>query len=153
MSQLLLTGLLACATIAFLYTLAPTHTSCALIRQDHSTLTTSRFGSGLSYSIVYSTLLVKLIFLICLNSGIYLTSAYQAILLFFAVLIQLAIGRKMRFSMLYCSKRSTHGTRKVVCKFTPILQNICKWPFCLTACFPSILKDCSRYPRPGCGPP
>merc|ERR1719350_1016751 len=82
MSQLLLTGLLACATIAFLYTLAPTHTSCALIR----------FGSGLSYSIVYSTLLVKLIFLICLNSGIYLTSAYQAILLFFAVLIQLAIG-------------------------------------------------------------
>ena len=31
-SQLLLTGLLACATIAFLYTLAPTHTSCALIR-------------------------------------------------------------------------------------------------------------------------
>jgi len=82
MSQLLLAGLLACATIAFLYTLAPTHTSCALIR----------FGSGLSYSIVYSTLLVKLIFLICLNSGIYLTSAYQAILLFFSVLIQLAIG-------------------------------------------------------------
>merc|ERR1719361_1923424 len=56
-SQLLLTGLLACATIAFLYTLAPSHTSCALIR----------FGSGLSYSIVYSTLLVKLIFLIFLN--------------------------------------------------------------------------------------
>merc|ERR1719391_1423452 len=81
-SQLLLTGLLACATIAFLYTLAPTHTSCALIR----------FGSGLSYSIVYSTLLVKLIFLICLNSGIYLTAAYQAVLLFFAILIQLAIG-------------------------------------------------------------
>jgi len=81
-SQLLLTGLLACATIAFLYTLAPSHTSCALIR----------FGSGLSYSIVYSTLLVKLIFLICLNSGIYLTAAYQAVLLFFAILIQLAIG-------------------------------------------------------------
>ena len=51
-----------------------------------------RFGSGLSYSIVYSTLLVKLIFLICLNSGIYLTAAYQAVLLFFAILIQLAIG-------------------------------------------------------------
>merc|ERR1719458_2342998 len=81
-SQLLLTGLLACATIAFLYTLAPSHTSCALIR----------FGSGLSYSIVYSTLLVKLIFLICLNSGIYLTAVYQAVLLFFAILIQLAIG-------------------------------------------------------------
>ena len=54
-----------------------------------------RFGSGLSYSIVYSTLLVKLIFLICLNSGIYLTAAYQAVLLFFAILIQLAIGRRL----------------------------------------------------------
>ena len=52
-----------------------------------------RFGSGLSYSIVYSTLLVKLIFLICLNSGIYLTAVYQAVLLFFAILIQLAIGQ------------------------------------------------------------
>ena len=55
-----------------------------------------RFGSGLSYSIVYSTLLVKLIFLICLNSGIYLTAVYQAVLLFFAILIQLAIGQRLR---------------------------------------------------------
>ena len=104
-SQLLLTGLLACATIAFLYTLAPTHTSCALIRfflflwRSHF-FTLLRFGSGLSYSIVYSTLLVKLIFLICLNSGIYLTAAYQAVLLFFAILIQLAIGELFSISPL-----------------------------------------------------
>ena len=63
-------------------------------------ITLLRFGSGLSYSIVYSTLLVKLIFLICLNSGIYLTAAYQAVLLFFAILIQLAIGELFSISPL-----------------------------------------------------
>jgi hypothetical protein len=55
-----------------------------------------RLGTGLSYSIVYSTLLVKLVFLVSLNSGVYLPATYQALLLCFAVLIQLVIG-KMSF--------------------------------------------------------
>jgi hypothetical protein len=50
-------------------------------------------GTGLSYSIVYSTLLVKLVFLVSLNSGVYLPATYQALLLCFAVLIQLVIGK------------------------------------------------------------
>ena len=49
-------------------------------------------GSGLSYSVVYSTLLVKLVFLVSLNSGVYLPATYQSLLLCFAVLIQLVIG-------------------------------------------------------------
>jgi hypothetical protein len=52
-----------------------------------------RLGTGLSYSIVYSTLLVKLVFLVSLNSGVYLPATYQALLLCFAVLIQLVIGK------------------------------------------------------------
>jgi hypothetical protein len=42
---------------------------------------------------VYSTLLVKLVFLVSLNSGVYLPATYQALLLCFAVLIQLVIGK------------------------------------------------------------
>lgn len=51
-----------------------------------------RLGAGLAYSLVFSTLLVKCVFLISLNGGVYLPAPYQALLLFFAVLIQLAIG-------------------------------------------------------------
>ena len=49
-------------------------------------------GTGLAYSLVYSTLLVKLVFLISLNSGVYLPATYQSLLLCFAILIQLVIG-------------------------------------------------------------
>ena len=50
---------------------------------SHAIFYVTRFGSGLSYSIVYATLLVKLVFLICLNSGIYMTPAYQVDLISF----------------------------------------------------------------------
>ena len=39
-----------------------------------------RLGTGLAYSIVYSTLLVKLVFLVSLNSGVYLPATYQEII-------------------------------------------------------------------------
>ena len=51
-----------------------------------------RLGTGLAYTLVYSTLLVKLVFLISLNSGVYLPATYQSLLLCFAILIQLVIG-------------------------------------------------------------
>jgi hypothetical protein len=62
-----------------------------ILKNDH------RLGTGLSYSIVYSTLLVKLVFLVSLNSGVYLPATYQALLLCFAVLIQLVIGKIVFF--------------------------------------------------------
>ena len=52
LGQMLLLGLLSCAAMSAVYTLKPSPVSCAVIR----------LGSGLAYSIVYSTLLVKLVF-------------------------------------------------------------------------------------------
>ena len=82
LGQMLLLGLLACAAMATLVTLRPTPLTCAALR----------LGTGLAYSLVYSTLLVKLVFLISLNSGVYLPATYQSLLLCFALLIQLVIG-------------------------------------------------------------
>ena len=82
LGQMLLAGLLACSGMAVVQTLLPTNVTCAVIR----------LGTGLAYSLVYSTLLVKLVFLISLNSGVYLPATYQSLLLSFAILIQLVIG-------------------------------------------------------------
>ena len=59
----------------------------ALERSD-STCVAIRVGTGLSYVLIYSSLLVKLVFLISLNTGVYLPAMYQALLLFFAILVQ-----------------------------------------------------------------
>ena len=82
LGQMLLLGLLSCAGMAVVFTLQPSPLTCAVIR----------LGSGLAYSTVYSTLLVKLVFLISLNSGVYLPATYQSLLLCFAILIQIVIG-------------------------------------------------------------
>ena len=36
-----------------------------------------RFGTGFSYVLIFSSLLVKLVFLISLNTGVYLPALYQ----------------------------------------------------------------------------
>jgi len=82
LGQMLLAGLAACSAMAVVHTLRPTVATCAVLR----------LGTGLAYSLVYSTLLVKLVFLISLNSGVYLPATYQSLLLSFAILIQLVIG-------------------------------------------------------------
>lgn len=82
LGQMLLLGLFLCAAVAALLSAEPTVLTCAGVR----------LGTGLAYSLVFSTLLVKCVFLISLNGGVYLPAPYQALLLFFAVLIQLAIG-------------------------------------------------------------
>jgi hypothetical protein len=79
LGQMLIMGLLLCCCAAVVYTLKPTVPVCSV----------SRIATGLAYSVVYSTLLVKLVFLISLNSGVYLPATYQSLLLCFAVLIQL----------------------------------------------------------------
>ncbi|XP_014280961.1 probable metabotropic glutamate receptor mgl-1 [Halyomorpha halys] len=82
LGQMLLLGLFLCSAVSALLTAQPTVLTCAAVR----------LGAGLSYTLVFSTLLVKCVFLISLNGGVYLPAPYQALLLFFAVLIQLAIG-------------------------------------------------------------
>ena len=81
LTQILMAGLLSCAIMSMFYTMQPTPVICGVIR----------LGSGLSYTLIYSTLVVKIIFLISRNSGINLHTAYQIILLFSAVLIQLVV--------------------------------------------------------------
>lgn len=82
LGQMLLLGLFSCAGLSALLTARPTALSCATIR----------FGTGVSLAIVFASLLVKCIFLISLNGGVYLPAPYQGLLLLFAVLIQITIG-------------------------------------------------------------
>lgn len=82
LGQMLLLGLLLGSLLGFVYALEPTDFSCATIR----------FGTGLSYALIYSSLLVKLVFLLSLNTGVYLPATYQALLSFFCLLVQLTIG-------------------------------------------------------------
>ncbi|CAI6347290.1 unnamed protein product [Macrosiphum euphorbiae] len=82
LGQALLGGLFVCAAVSGLMCTQPTVLTCATVR----------LCTGLGYSMVFGTLLVKCVFLISLNGGVYLPAPYQALLLFFTVAIQLAIG-------------------------------------------------------------
>lgn len=82
LGQMLLLGLFACAGLAAVLTATPTLLSCATVR----------FGAGVAFALVFASLLVKCVFLISLNGGVYLPAPYQGLLLLFAVLIQVAVG-------------------------------------------------------------
>ncbi|CAH1179424.1 unnamed protein product [Phaedon cochleariae] len=82
LGQMLLLGLFSCAGLAAVLAVSPTQLTCALVR----------FGMGVAYAIVFASLLVKCVFLISLNGGVYLPAPYQGLLLLFAILIQVAIG-------------------------------------------------------------
>jgi len=79
--QMLMLGIVSCVLVSCLYTLQPTPAICGVIRA----------GSGLSYTLVYSALLLKLVFLVSLNNGIYIPASYLTLFLFFAILIQIVI--------------------------------------------------------------
>ncbi|XP_037815487.1 uncharacterized protein LOC119606144 isoform X3 [Lucilia sericata] len=82
LGQMLLLGLFACAGLGAIITAQPSLLTCGTIR----------FGVGVAYALVFAALLVKCVFLISLNGGVYLPAPYQGLLLLFAVLIQVAIG-------------------------------------------------------------
>lgn len=81
LGQMLLLGLFSCSGLSAILTAKPTTLSCGTIR----------FGAGVSFALVFASLLVKCIFLISLNGGVYLPAPYQGLLLLFAVLIQVTI--------------------------------------------------------------
>jgi 7 transmembrane sweet-taste receptor of 3 GCPR len=81
LGQMLLLGLFACSGLGTVITANPTALSCGTIR----------FGAGVAFALVFASLLVKCVFLISLNSGVYLPAPYQGLLLLFAVLIQVAV--------------------------------------------------------------
>ncbi|RZC38312.1 7tm 3 domain containing protein [Asbolus verrucosus] len=82
LGQMLLLGLFTCAGLGAVYAASPTQLTCAVVR----------FGTGVAYAVVFASLLVKCVFLISLNGGVYLPAPYQGLLLLFAILIQVAIG-------------------------------------------------------------
>lgn len=82
LGQTLLAGLFACAATAALYAAAPGRFTCGAVR----------FGTGVSYVVVFASLLVKCVFLLSLDGGVHLPAGYQGLLLFFAVMIQVVIG-------------------------------------------------------------
>lgn len=82
LGQTLLFGLFASAATAALFATTPTAFTCGAVR----------FGTGVAYVIVFASLLVKCVFLLSLNGGVYLPAAYQGLLLFFAIMIQVVIG-------------------------------------------------------------
>lgn len=82
LGQTLLLGLFLCALVGALPAATPTPASCGAVR----------LGAGVAYALVMGALLVKSVFLVSLNGGVYLPAAYQALLLAFAVLVQVAVG-------------------------------------------------------------
>ncbi|XP_044585053.1 uncharacterized protein LOC123265394 isoform X1 [Cotesia glomerata] len=80
LGQALLLGLFLLAGLSAAASLAPNPLSCAAFRLV-----------GLPAALVFAALLVKCVFLLSLNSGVYLPAPYQALVLIFAVLVQVAI--------------------------------------------------------------
>lgn len=78
---MLLFGLFLSSAMGLTFVPKPTWLSCTMIR----------LGFGISFSIVYASLLVKTIFLLSLHQGCYLSAEYQALLLFFIISTQIAI--------------------------------------------------------------
>lgn len=89
--QVLLLGVFMCVALAGMQAATPSAATCAV----------ARLGVGLAYTIVFSALLVKSVFLISLNGGVYLPAPYQALLLLFAVLIQASVAALSRIAILH----------------------------------------------------
>ncbi|KAK3877163.1 hypothetical protein Pcinc_018116 [Petrolisthes cinctipes] len=87
LGQCLLVGLLLASLSALPITLSPSPLTCAA----------TRVLVGVSSALVFGTLLVKCVFLISLNSGVYLPAHYQALLLFFIVLVQVSINTQWQW--------------------------------------------------------
>jgi hypothetical protein len=103
---MLLLGVFMCVLLSALQALSPSYVTCAM----------TRLGVGLAYAIVFATLLVKSVFLISLNGGVYLPAPYQALLLLFAVLIQVRHSFPTHTNPL-CSYRHTQLKHNKCCAF------------------------------------
>lgn len=82
LGQVLLLGLFLSSLLGFAFVPDPNWFTCAI----------TRAGVGIAYVLVFATLLVKCVFLLSLHVGVYLSAAYQGLLLFFAVAVQLVIA-------------------------------------------------------------
>ncbi|KAL9907874.1 uncharacterized protein ACN427_003804 isoform 3-T3 [Glossina fuscipes fuscipes] len=128
LGQMLLLGLFACAGLGALITAQPSLLSCGTVR----------FGVGVAYALVFAALLVKCVFLISLNGGVYLPAPYLGLLLLFAVLIQVVIGTQWLItqppeiytqsvpavsSSMLASTMASHSERSSSPHFTSVFHN------------------------------
>ena len=97
LSQVLLLGLLLGSSLGFAYSVEQTSVTCVAMR----------LGTGMAYVLIYSSLLVKQVFLISLNTGVYLPAMYQALLFGFCVLVQCVIGAQWVTLVPSCSFNTT----------------------------------------------
>ncbi|CAL8137352.1 unnamed protein product [Orchesella dallaii] len=81
LGQMLLFGLFLCSFLALMFAVHPSIIGCFV----------GRLGVGITYSLIFSVLMVKCVFLLSLDTGVYLPTSYQGILLFFSVAVQVAI--------------------------------------------------------------
>ena len=93
LSQALLLGLLLGSSLGFAYSVEQTSVTCVAMR--------------LGTVLIYSSLLVKQVFLISLNTGVYLPAMYQALLFGFCVLVQCVIGAQWVTLVPSCSFNTT----------------------------------------------
>ncbi|XP_064099078.1 metabotropic glutamate receptor 7-like isoform X1 [Macrobrachium nipponense] len=112
LGQCLLLGLLMCSLSGLPIALSPTPLSCAA----------TRLLVGVSGAVIFATLLVKCVFLISLNSGVYLPAHYQGLLLFFIVLVQVSVNIQWQWS-------SPAGVTVVRDEVTGSLQLSCVAPY------------------------
>ena len=82
LSQCLLLGLLLGSALGFAFAVEQSDFICVAIRM----------GTGISYVVIYASLMVKQVFLISLNTSVYLPVMYQILLFSFCVLVQIAIS-------------------------------------------------------------
>lgn len=87
LGQILLLGLFLCSSLGFVFVPEPHWVTCLVIRA----------GVGITYAVVFATLLVKCVFLLNLHMGLYLKSCYQGLLLFFIVAVQVVIAVQWLF--------------------------------------------------------
>ncbi|XP_034951777.1 uncharacterized protein [Chelonus insularis] len=113
LGQALLLGLFLLAGLSAAASLTPNPLSCAAFRLV-----------GLPAALVFAALLVKCVFLLSLNSGVYLPAPYQALVLVFAVLVQVAIVGQWFYG------ESPAVIRRVIEANTPFIQQytLCKTP-------------------------
>ncbi|XP_045117638.1 protein bride of sevenless-like isoform X3 [Portunus trituberculatus] len=88
LGQSLMMGLLLASLAGVPVALSPTPLTCAA----------TRLLTGVSGAVVFGAMLVKCVFLISINSGVYLPAHYQALLLFFIVLVQITINLQWQWS-------------------------------------------------------
>ncbi|KAK7072986.1 hypothetical protein SK128_000812, partial [Halocaridina rubra] len=112
LGQCLLLGLLMCTLSGLPIALSPTPLSCAA----------TRLLVGVSSALIFATLLVKCVFLISLNSGVYLPAHYQGLLLFFIVLVQVSVNIQWQWS-------SPAGVTVIRDDVTGTLQLSCVAPY------------------------